>query len=401
MPTSSAAALPAPRAPRYHSLDFWRGAACLLVLLNHSVWYLPRPSGDLSSTIAQVALRCWAGVPIFFLISGYCIAAACDSHRRKDIPVRTYFWKRFRRIYPPYWIVLLAAAAAVGAGDLLLNGAVTKVQMFRPWWFSSWQWAGSITLTELWRYHWIGDGKGLFLGHAWTLCYEEQFYAVTGVLLLICARRFFAGVTVTTLLVAAVLACSKARGAHIDGFFFDGSWFQFAMGIAVYYALNYGGRLVYTATLVGFFLVALAAVVRFGQGLLLPDKNDAQVYLVASVFGIVAMLLRPRDAAIGSSRWLMPISACGVMCYSLYLVHFPVTKLVESIVRAIGVTPATVSPFVSISLCAVPSLMLSTYFHRSIERRFMNPQVDERTPQHRPAGAPRGVAASLLSGGAV
>jgi hypothetical protein len=33
--------------------------------------------------------------------------------------------------------------------------------------------------------------KGQFVGQAWTLCYEEQFYIVTGLLLLVARRRFF------------------------------------------------------------------------------------------------------------------------------------------------------------------------------------------------------------------
>ncbi len=49
------------------------------------------------------------GVPLFFVISGYCISAAADRARRHDHPVRTYFIRRFRRIYPPLWAVIAAS----------------------------------------------------------------------------------------------------------------------------------------------------------------------------------------------------------------------------------------------------------------------------------------------------
>src|SRR5215471_1642650 len=94
---------------RYATLDMWRGVACLLVLVNHSVFYTAetvRASVSLTAVnqlIATIATRAWAGVPLFFVISGYCITATIDSHRRKDGSVGTYFWKRFRRIFPPYW----------------------------------------------------------------------------------------------------------------------------------------------------------------------------------------------------------------------------------------------------------------------------------------------------------
>src|SRR2546427_5185973 len=39
-PAQQLALLPAPRNPRYISLDIWRGAACLAVVLSHSMIYL-------------------------------------------------------------------------------------------------------------------------------------------------------------------------------------------------------------------------------------------------------------------------------------------------------------------------------------------------------------------------
>jgi peptidoglycan/LPS O-acetylase OafA/YrhL len=178
-------------ARRYDSLDIWRGVACLLVLVNHAVSYqlnsaVPARTIDhVYAAIATVAARFWIGVPIFFVISGYCISAAADSRRRKGAALSTYFFRRFRRIFPPYWAVLGATVLLVGAGDVAFGGGLIRNSGFlRPWWYSPAQWFGSITLTEIWRSHVFGGQKGLILGHAWTLCYEEQFYAVCGALLL-------------------------------------------------------------------------------------------------------------------------------------------------------------------------------------------------------------------------
>src|SRR5437762_2479236 len=107
--------IPKPRAPRYYTLDHWRGLACLMIVLFHASIYLV-PSHDTSApqevvalqsraaTFAVRAINClgW-GVPIFFVISGYCIATTVDSSRRKANPARNFFARRFRRIFPPFW----------------------------------------------------------------------------------------------------------------------------------------------------------------------------------------------------------------------------------------------------------------------------------------------------------
>src|SRR5688500_7182586 len=115
-----------PRRPRYESLDLWRGVACLLVLLHLSTFISPGPQefaalGSLGQLWAEGAARMWLGVPIFFVISGYCIAATADSQRRRrGRPAMEYFLRRFRRIFPPYWAVLLGTVAVFTAVDVVL-----------------------------------------------------------------------------------------------------------------------------------------------------------------------------------------------------------------------------------------------------------------------------------------
>src|SRR6266571_8747304 len=90
-----------PRNPRYRSLDFWRGVACLMVVVYHASFYA---QANLAGTdfVAGLTYKLisymWIGVPIFFAISGYCITASSDSARRKPRAVQQYFWRRFRRI---------------------------------------------------------------------------------------------------------------------------------------------------------------------------------------------------------------------------------------------------------------------------------------------------------------
>ena len=68
---------------RYQSLDLWRGLAALLVVVFHA---FASYTGANYSDYHPVVVACWLvggngwlGVHIFFVVSGYCIAAAVDA----------------------------------------------------------------------------------------------------------------------------------------------------------------------------------------------------------------------------------------------------------------------------------------------------------------------------------
>src|SRR5262249_10829057 len=148
--------------------------------------------------VAEAALAAtkhlWLGVTIFFVISGYCISATVDVTRRQSQSLRTYFSRRFRRIFPTFLIFLSLSALLVGLVDCTVFPGVfskTSHPIARPWSLTFQQWIGNLTLTESWLPRVLGTEQRYFMGTAWTLCYEEQFYAVTGLLLLLARRRFF------------------------------------------------------------------------------------------------------------------------------------------------------------------------------------------------------------------
>ena len=93
--------LPQPKCPRYASLDAWRGAACLMVItVPHSTMYAGAKArfdwSDPSSWFILLAQWMWIGVPIFFVISGYCIAATADCAAKAGCGSRTILRCRFR-----------------------------------------------------------------------------------------------------------------------------------------------------------------------------------------------------------------------------------------------------------------------------------------------------------------
>ena len=367
---------------RYRSLDFWRGIACLLVAVYHAALYAlesPRPSDPAAAEKIAFWLleRGWYGVPIFFVISGYCITAACEALRDRPNPAGRYFYRRLRRIFPPYWaavaLTLVIVAGALAAGQIGMFTDPIGPVLRHPLSLSPFQWMSNLTLTEGIRHNLAGAPGGItsgfFLMPAWTLAYEEQFYAVCGLALLLSPRRFFTVLAAVTAAVACVFLFG-ALGAPlpVTGFFFDGRWLVFAAGVIVYYRVNHmsgrrGWRI--DAALLLALIVTSLLIRRHHWHISLELR-------VGLAFALVLIALHRWDVAIATSRLLRPIALCGVMCYSLYLVHWPIEKVISHLLFEGGLTGIGATFAVTVPVGLGASVLAAWAFHILIERHFLN-----------------------------
>jgi peptidoglycan/LPS O-acetylase OafA/YrhL len=355
--------LPLP-STRYHSLDFWRGVACLIVVAHHSEMYLTASDSVPSPwNIANAVFRrLWIGVPLFFVISGYCISATADKERRRPAGTSNYFKKRFHRIFPPYWAALALALLIFAIFPAMLSFNQYGVPGFvAPTAMSPRAWIGNITLTETWL-----NATTPFLGPAWTLCYEEQFYAITGLLLLM-PRWFFRGAVGIT----AITFFCRATHLQTTGLFLDGQWLEFGAGMAVYYALNRGSRK--SRIFIGLLLaVGVLWWSRHPKDLLGAGTNEFHLSMVVACVFALLLLAKTWDVPFSRSKLVAPIASCGVRCYSIYLVHWPIVKLLTSWAVVAGLTGARITFFVIIPVSLASSLGAGWLFYYSIERRFLN-----------------------------
>jgi peptidoglycan/LPS O-acetylase OafA/YrhL len=352
--------------PRYESLDAWRGIACLLVISFHATLDAPTTGGGVAA--ALVAAMRWGrlGVPIFFVISGYCIAASLDAERLRGAGAGAFLVRRAWRIYPPYWVVLLISAAVVA----LVEGCVLpgffsagNHPIAAPQSLTGSQWIGALTLTETWRHHLAGAPSRHLLGHSWSLCYEIQFYSVAAVALWAARRRLFAalGVLTAAILMGRHIVWQLAPAHYLDGFFVDGTWLTFAAGALVYCQVAHRSRLGAIAT-----RLLLAAGVAYA--LRRPSAVESQL-LIAFGFALVVSLLWSLDSRLATAPSLRPLSACGKMGYSLYLVHWPIVKALDQLLRLAGVTGAAGTLCITLPLCMVVSVAAAGVFHRWVEQR--------------------------------
>ncbi|WUR15549.1 acyltransferase [[Empedobacter] haloabium] len=150
---------------RLYGLDTLRALAILLVFANHYVNFVThRP------TLGAVGEIGWAGVDLFFALSGYLIGNQIfASLRQGTFSLPVFYARRLLRTLPNYYVVLALYAfwPVFAAGS-----------PHAPWW-------QYLTFTLNF------DLKpGTRFSHSWSLCVEEQFYmALPALALLVAASR--------------------------------------------------------------------------------------------------------------------------------------------------------------------------------------------------------------------
>jgi peptidoglycan/LPS O-acetylase OafA/YrhL len=384
----------APTSGRFRSLDLLRGLACIGIIVFHSGGRPP----DAGNLVQELIARFWVGLPAFYVISGYCITASIERTRANGIPLRQYFAGRLRRILPPYWsaIALVATVAGLlayfGRADVLSHTYDGFDPIPPPLDLSRWQWLGTITLTEGWREHVLPFDNGYwYMGTAWTLGYEEQFYVMAGLLLVLAPRNWFtlaAGVSLAVVAVASLIPHDA-----ISGFFFNGRWLVFAYGIGVYYQCHLArGRrrlIVPIAALIGYAWSVSRVGLTMGSASLQGEIG------VGALTALVLPLAYPYDAALGRLAVLRPFQWCGLRCYSLYLLHWPIAKAVFWIFWTAGVRNSSVLLVTAVPITIALALGATAIFFHYVERPCMSARRVPATPPRDPSpvAAPIGSAA--------
>ncbi|QDT12368.1 acyltransferase family protein [Planctomycetes bacterium K23_9] len=373
---------PKPATARYDTLDVVRGMACLMLMFYHATFYAERSwsTGDPSTwTLGGLGInlvgRLWMGVPMFFVVSGYCIAASIDSLRRKPHSLVNYFYRRIRRIYPPLWggfVFAILFTLVVGLSSTLSENCL---QLPRLASFTLTDWLANFSATTSWFPKVVGGESNHLLLNTWTLCYEEQFYAVAGILLVLASRRFFlasyliAGATLITRHVC------RFYGVPINGFFFDGHWLLFVCGILVYQRINYLTGKPARAAMIA---MAVGAVYGLSERVFAIDAHDRHVgeyILVACTFGIFLSYIKRWDKKVAQHWTLAPFRWSGKISYSLYLTHFPITVFVASFLAMGGVTSDADVLRITLPACLILSFPVAYVFYLLVERRYLNAPI--------------------------
>ncbi|MEO0514401.1 MAG: acyltransferase [Planctomycetota bacterium] len=346
---------------RYPGLDAWRGiAACVVVLAHMKAIHME---------FAHLA------VMLFFVISGYCIAASVMSCRRQGLSFGAYMVRRMRRIYPPFFFSIVYYLTTRALKLFVLNQPDRVTEM------TAIQYVQNFTMTQWFTL--IGQPKPAaaqnptnFMPVYWSLNYEEQFYLVIALGLLFGRKlkmRWFLGAVT-----AASVVWILGFGELCRGIFFE-YWPMFAVGLLVYYRLCIAEEARWRRGVEALLLAMLIGGVALWLGpQTAGERGWGPDLTMTAGMGLLLIVLRPVEK-IWVERWPVRVMAkLGLMSYSLYLIHQSNLMLMRRITGVV-LPDATPSALVMTAQLA-GHIAVAVLFFWCFERPFLNRKTGNKTP---------------------
>ncbi len=313
----------------------------------------------------------WAGVDLFFVLSGFLISGLLfvEYKEYQSIDIRRFLIRRGFRIYPSFYVFLFGAGVAArvfargmapGAGQYLHEAFF--IQNYFP---------------GVW-------------GHTWSLAVEEHFYIMLPIFLVLLARYSpnrenpfeviplaFAAVAIVSMASRALFLLVAQPRAFL-GLPYRGTNFRMdALFLGVLLGYLYHFHPVRLAAFVEQNRLALAGLSSALLSVPLFVGRETGAFVVLGLTGmylgfggllllslyihnVIPSILRPASGVIGGCMAFL-----GMYSYSIYLWHLPVSFWTPAIARrAFHVDP---SPWVSFFLYACASLALGIFMARMVE----------------------------------
>lgn len=302
---------------KMNSIEAARGIAALLVVFMHAANMMKEVQYSGHYGMGKVFDFGYVGVDFFFVLSGFIITyvhyGELDSFKRMP----HYLWRRFSRIYPIYWTILILTVLIVTLGKLSIGKPLGFDIGFVDM-------PGTIFLL-------MGYGEPKYIGVAWTLQYEVVFYLAF--CLLFMSTRI--GAMVFTIWGGAILASALGfMDVVLPLNLANPHCFEFLLGVAVAVAAR-KYQLGATPALLVFVLLSFVAAVLFEvYG---PYGRHAPIGRLALGFASAAILATlvglERQQALNTPKWLVRL---GSASYSIYLGHILFIGLTYQVLVKLG-----------------------------------------------------------------
>jgi peptidoglycan/LPS O-acetylase OafA/YrhL len=372
------------------ALDGLRGLAILAVMCNHLS--PPEPGGPLRQMARLGLTHGWAGVDLFFVLSGFLITGILLDTRECTNYFRSFYSRRALRIFPLYYSFLLLAW-------LVFPSTVRSdwLPLRADWWLypcylMNWQ--------ALWKGFWHAN----IVGHFWSLCVEEQFYFLWPLVVLVLRPRWL-----LRALACAEIAVLAGRWWWVFHFGPSGMLYTatitrmdgllFGAGCAVVVRQFRFPRWAVAAMpwLSALCLAAYLAVVQFGD----PRREDSVnqtggLPLLAVGFAAILLYAVLTD---GEPTWLQtwlrwkPLTRVGKYAYGIYVFHVPLFYFLSESVQRLPEATRTAAwvRYPTIALKFSLAFGIASLSYNFFEKRFLALK-GRFEPEYGTAASPPGVA---------
>ncbi len=356
-------------------LDGLRGIAILLVMIKHtwltaSSYYLPENLSTFDQGMMVLLSYGWAGVDLFFVLSGFLITRILLQTRRQPKYFSTFYYRRLVRIFPLYYVLLIIQF-------YLLPALATK--------FPKLPGGEPTSLNE--QLHYFGYLANFYqvfhpeerfrflLSPTWSLSVEEQFYLIWPFLVFLWNSR-----TLIICCLSFIVLCPWIRWVLIE--MNKDSWMIYsltpwrcdglAMGALVAFweiAKEEGGltkpirrrHILYWVGIVMCISAILGMIIYKGSSRDVDFTNATMHSALSGLFTCLLLLLldSPSERYLRVFEW-SPFRLLGKYSYSIYLFHLPIFTVLALGIKKL-VLPKIVDflpfPGIAFLLCVIVFLI--------------------------------------------
>lgn len=378
---------------RFRGFDGLRAVAILLVVSWHGALASRFPV-EAMGALRPIVMTGWAGVDLFFALSGFLITSLLLREERHNegvtgapwFSLRAFYLRRVLRIMPVFYVVFLLATFVF---SLALPSYHGRQVLHVGSWLGLWPYA------TFWGNYFV-NWPSLTAGHRvwnpgegytvlWSLCVEEHFYLLWPALLAICKRpqvRLVIALTVCVALMGARwLALARLAVPHqaihaLSHFRIDSILWGAAGAIAVdrWPAVLAAVRVRRIALAsVG---VAITVLVGLGALSVLPPPTPLGISVGLTLLAVFSTLLLGELVGSPASPLvrvleLRPIAWLGRLSYAMYLVHFAAIDVGRRVFFSVPREPTLTTLLQAFVLFVGISVAAAAVLHYTVERPFL------------------------------
>lgn len=328
------------------SIQILRGLAALAVVIGHLFQTEWRFLGE--GLTSPYLLYGFAGVDLFFVISGYVMVHVTQGYDRQAGTIGRFLYHRITRIYPPYWffsiIILIAFLVGPTISDRILTGEYI------------WQ---SMLL--------VPQPQLPLLPVGWTLVHEMYFYLVFALLLFLPRNLLPIGLTTWMACVGIGTVFDMHLGSALLSVVFHPLTLEFFLGAAIAYLSlrlpRWAGWSLIAAGLGGFLAVALLRPEISIETFPAFWERALVFGLPSAVIVLGAVQLEPKQPGVITGG----LRSLGDWSYSLYLGHLIVLSTGAWLWNAVMPDIGLIDNAVMLILLVIASIMAAGISYRLIE----------------------------------